>query len=65
MQKILIYIGLIILAIGLVWPFLKEMPIGRLPGDIAYKKGNFNFYFPIVTCLIVSIIITIIFRFFK
>ena len=65
MQKILIYIGLIILVIGLVWPFLKEMPIGRLPGDIVYKKGNFNFYFPIVTCLIVSVIITIIFRFFK
>ena len=65
MQKILIYIGLIILVIGLVWPFLKEMPIGRLSGDIVYKKGNFNFYFPIVTCLIVSIIITIIFRFFK
>ena len=42
MQKILIYIGLIILVIGLLWPFLKEMPIGRLLGDIAYKKGNFN-----------------------
>ena len=65
MQKILIYIGLIILAIGLLWPFLKELPIGRMPGDVILKKDKFTFYFPIVTCLVVSIIITIIFRFFK
>ena len=38
MQKILIYIGLIILVIGLLWPFLKELPIGRMPGDIVLKK---------------------------
>ena len=65
MQKILIYIGLIIMVIGILWPFLKEIPIGRLPGDIVYRKGNFNFYFPIVTCLVVSLIVTIIFKFFK
>ena len=65
MQKILIYIGLIILVIGLLWPFLKELPIGRMPGDVILKKDKFTFYFPIVTCLVVSIIITIIFRFFK
>ena len=64
-QKILIYIGLIIIVIGILWPFLKEIPIGRLPGDIVYRKGNFNFYFPIVTCLVVSLIVTIIFKFFK
>ena len=61
MQKILIYIGLIILVIGLLWPFLKELPIGRMPGDVMLKKDKFTFYFPIVTCLVVSIIITIIF----
>ena len=65
MQKILIYIGLIILAIGLLWPFLKELPIGRMPGDIVLKKDKFTFYFPIITCLVVSLIISIIFRFFK
>mgnify|MGYP000138478533 FL=1 len=65
MQKILIYIGLIIIVIGILWPFLKEIPIGRLPGDIVYRKGNFNFYFPIVTYLVVSLIVTIIFKFFK
>ena len=65
MQKILIYIGLIILVIGLLWPFLKELPIGRMPGDIVLKKDKFTFYFPIITCLVVSLIISIIFRFFK
>ena len=65
MQKMLIYIGLIILAIGLLWPFLKELPIGRMSGDIVIKKDKFTFYFPIITCLVVSLIISIIFRFFK
>ena len=65
MQKILIYVGLIILVIGLLWPFLKELPIGRIPGDIVIKRDKFTFYFPIITCLVVSLIITIIFRFFK
>ena len=65
MQKILIYIGLIILAIGILWPFLKELPIGRMPGDIVLKKDKFTFYFPIITCLVVSLIISIIFKFFK
>ena len=65
MQKILIYIGLIILVIGLLWPFLKELPIGRMPGDIVLKKDKFTFYFPIITCLVVSLIISIIFKFFK
>ena len=65
MQKILIYIGLIILAIGILWPFLKELPIGRMPGDIVLKKDKFTFYFPIISCLVVSLIISIIFKFFK
>lgn len=65
MQKILIYIGLIILVIGLLWPLLKELPIGRMPGDIVLQKNKFTFYFPIITCLVVSLIISIIFRFFK
>ena len=65
MQKILIYVGLIILAIGLLWPLLKELPIGHMPGDIVLKKDKFTFYFPIITCLVVSLIISIIFKFFK
>ena len=65
MQKILIYVGLIILVTGLLWPLLKELPIGRMPGDIVLKKEKFTFYFPVITCLLVSLIISIIFKFFK
>ena len=65
MQKILIYVGLIILAIGLLWPLLKELPVGRMPGDIILKKDKFTFYFPIITCLVVSLVVSIIFKFFK
>ena len=65
MQKILIYVGLIILTIGRLWPLLKELPVGRMPGDIILKKDKFTFYFPIITCLVVSLIISIIFKFFK
>ena len=65
MQKILIYVGLIILAIGLLWPLLKELPVGRMPGDIILKKDKFTFYFPIISCLVLSLIISIIFKFFK
>ena len=65
MQKILIYVGLIILAMGLLWPLLKELPVGRMSGDIILKKDKFTFYFPIITCLVVSLIISIIFKFFK
>ena len=65
MQKILIYVGCMILTIGLLWPLLKELPIGRMPGDMILKKDKFAFYFPIITCLVVSLIISIIFKFFK
>jgi len=56
MSKMLMTIGAILLIIGFVMQF-----IGRLPGDITFKKGNFTFYFPIVTSILISIILTIIF----
>ncbi len=49
MQKILIIIGIIILALGLLYPFLKKIGLGQLPGDIIYKSDNSTFFFPIVT----------------
>ncbi|TLS39267.1 DUF2905 domain-containing protein [Pseudalkalibacillus caeni] len=55
-SKVFITIGIIFLAIGLLWQF-----IGKLPGDIVVKKGNTTFYFPIVTSIVVSIVLSIIF----
>jgi len=59
LSKILITIGAILLIAGIL---LKL--IGKLPGDILIKKGNVTFYFPIVTCIIISIILSLLFSFF-
>ena len=65
MQKILIIIGIIILVLGLLYPFLKKIGLGQLPGDIIYKSDNSTFFFPIVTCIIISVVLTVIFNLFK
>lgn len=63
MQKLLIIIGVILIAIGLLWPFLSRLGLGRLPGDIAIEREGFSFFFPITTMIIVSIVLTLIIRF--
>ena len=64
-QKLLIIIGLILILIGLLYPFLRDLGFGRLPGDIVIKKENSSFYFPIVTCIVVSVVVSLILIFFK
>lgn len=65
MQKALITIGIGILVIGLLWPWLSKLPLGRLPGDIIIDKPDFKFYFPITTMIIVSVLISIVLWFFR
>ena len=65
MQEILIIVGIIILALGLLYPYLKKIGLGQLPGDIIYKSDNSTFFFPIVTCIIISVVLTVIFNLFK
>tara|TARA_Y100001970_G_C14064918_1_gene766149 strand:- start:495 stop:692 length:198 start_codon:yes stop_codon:yes gene_type:complete len=65
MQKILIIIGIILLIIGILYPYIKKLGFGQLPGDIIFKTGSSTFFFPIVTCIIISIILTVIFNLFK
>jgi hypothetical protein len=65
MQKTLIIIGILILILGLFWPLAKEIPFGRLPGDISVKGEKYSFYFPIVTCIVISIIVSLFFKIFK
>ena len=60
MNKFLIIIGLLLLAAGLAWPWLRRIPFGRLPGDIHIVRAGFSFSFPIVSCLIVSILISVL-----
>lgn len=65
MQKVLIGIGLVFLAAGLLWPWLVKLPIGRLPGDIIIDRPNLKIYIPITTMVIISIVISLLVRFFR
>ena len=65
MQKSLIILGVIFLTVGLLWPWLGKLPIGRLPGDIIIDRPNLKIYLPITTMIIISIVISIVSRFFK
>ena len=59
MQRTLITIGVVLLVIGLLWPWLGKLPLGRLPGDIRIEKDGFVFYFPIVTGIVISVVISL------
>ncbi len=64
--KLLLLIGLLMAIAGLVLLFLPKIPLlGKLPGDIVIKKGNFTFYFPLATSILISVILTILFSIFK
>jgi len=60
MQKALIILGIAIAAIGLAWPWLVKLPLGRLPGDIIINRPNLKIYLPITTMIVVSAAISLI-----
>lgn len=58
---LLVILGLVIAAIGLAWVFAPHIPwLGRLPGDVAIERGNTRIYFPIVTCIVLSVLLTVV-----
>ncbi|MDI6785673.1 MAG: DUF2905 domain-containing protein [bacterium] len=67
MARVLIILGIILILVGAFLTIIektsvfKKVPLGKLPGDIVFKKGTINFYFPITTCVLISIIFTLIF----
>lgn len=64
--KVLILAGMFLAFLGVVLVLADKVPwLGRLPGDIHIRRGNFSFYFPIVTCILLSIIISLILHFFR
>ena len=65
MQKILIILGIIILAVGILYPYIKKIGLGQLPSDLVFKSENSTLFFPIVSCIIVSVVLTILFNLFK
>jgi Protein of unknown function (DUF2905) len=60
MQRWLIAIGALVLLLGLLWPYLAQLGLGRLPGDIVIERDNFRLYFPIVTCVVISVVLSAI-----
>jgi hypothetical protein len=61
--KTLVVLGIVITVVGLL--VMMGLPLGRLPGDFSVRRGNFAFYFPLATSIIVSILLTLLFAFFR
>lgn len=61
MARFLIVLGLAILVVGLLWPYLSRIGLGRLPGDIVIERDNVTFYFPLMTCLLLSLLFSLVF----
>jgi len=61
MGRTLVVVGAVLLVLGLFMSLGAKVPLGRLPGDIVYRRGNFTFYFPLVTCILISLVLTAIF----
>ncbi|MGE1063039.1 DUF2905 domain-containing protein [Megasphaera paucivorans] len=68
MARMLIVIGILCIAAGLGWMFLDQVGLsrllGHLPGDLNFTKGNVSFHFPVVTCIIISVILTVLLNVF-
>jgi hypothetical protein len=60
-RKTLILLGAVLVAAALFWPWLRQLGLGRLPGDIAINRPGAQIYFPVVTCLVISIVVTLLF----
>lgn len=65
MQRALIIIGLVLLALGIAWPWVSRLGLGRLPGDIRIETESGGFYFPIVTCLVISVVLSLVLWFLR
>ena len=61
MTRFLVVLGLVLLLAGLLWPYLSQIGLGRLPGDIVIQRENVTFSFPLVTCLLLSMLFSLVF----
>jgi hypothetical protein len=65
MQRLLVAIGALLILVGLLWPWLRRLGLGRLPGDIRIETANGVFYFPITTCVLVSVVLSLVIWFLR
>jgi hypothetical protein len=60
MHRPLILFGVLLILIGVAWPWLSKLPFGRLPGDIVVERENFRFYFPLATGVLISVVLSLL-----
>ena len=60
MARFLMVLGLAILLLGVFWPYLSRIGLGRLPGDIVIERDNMTFYFPLMTCVLLSLLFSLV-----
>ena len=65
MTRILVTLGVILIVVGLAWPWLTKLGLGRLPGDIVIEREGFRFYFPITTMVLISLVLSLVFWLFR
>ena len=65
MQRVLITLGIVLLVLGLTWPWLQKLGLFRLPGDIIIERENFRFYFPITSMIILSLVFSLLLWLFR
>ncbi len=65
MSRTLIIIGVVLVLLGIFWPWIQKLNLGRLPGDIIIEKENGGFYFPITTSILISIVLSLLFWIFR
>ena len=65
MQKLFIIVGIIFIIVGLTLPWIQRSGLGHLPGDFVFKRENFTFYFPLMTCIVLSVVVTLVLWFFN
>jgi len=60
MPRFLVYLGLVLVAVGLLWPLVEKLGLGRLPGDFVIGRGNFRLYIPLATSLLISVALSLL-----
>lgn len=65
MQRTLIVVGIVVALAGVLWPWISRLPFGRLPGDIRIETASGGFFFPIVTCVVISAVLSLLLWLFR
>ncbi len=65
MRRTLVSLGIAIVLIGVLWPWISKLPLGRLPGDIVVDRPGFRFFFPLTTMIILSVVLSLLLWLFR